>query len=399
MSLRELGYDAPITMVGAESHPPYQRPPLSKAFLAGDASAESLEFRNSEFYKDKGIDLLCSTRITDLQVHSSGGVATALDGRQFPFEKLALTTGAAPRRVKIPGSDLGGILYLRGIDDAVALQKQLETARDVVVVGGGFIGLEAAAVCRKRGKNVTVVEAMDSLLSRVAAPAIADFFLAAHQRRGTRFRLGSGVVALHGKGGTVSAVELADGSYLDADLVLIGIGVVPEIELAEQIGAVCDGAIVVDARAQTSVPGVVAAGDCVIGPNPLGGTDLVRLESVQNAVDQAKVAAATLVGIDMSYEVVPWFWSDQGEIKLHMAGLTTGYDQIVMRGDPATEKFSVLYYRNGQFLAINAVNRAPDYLAARAALTAGSHIPAELAGDEQMPLKKLVVAGAQITTV
>jgi 3-phenylpropionate/trans-cinnamate dioxygenase ferredoxin reductase subunit len=280
------------------------------------------------------------------------------------------------------------------VHDAVRLRGELAGAETVVVVGGGFIGLEAAAVARSLGKAVTVVEAADRLLARAVAPVLSGFYRRAHERRGVTVRLGTGVTELTGDGGRIRGVRLSDGTELPADLVLVGVGVVPRTELAEQLGLDCDGGIVVDRFARTSRPGVVAAGDCTVLPNPLTGEGRVRLESVQNAVSQAKTAAATLAGRPEPYTAVPWFWSDQFDLKLQIAGLSTGYDDVVLRGEPDTERFSVLYYREGELLAVDAVNNVADYLTVRKALTQGGTIPAAEAAHADVPLKGLIVPRA-----
>ncbi|WP_214110840.1 NAD(P)/FAD-dependent oxidoreductase [Acrocarpospora catenulata] len=376
-SMRDYGYDGPITLVGAEAQPPYQRPPLSKEFLAGTADLASLHLRTPGFYAERGIDVVTADRIVRLQLSPAGppGAGTALTerGRRLVFDRLALTVGARPRRLPLPGADLDGVCYLRVLDDATRLRAHLARARDVVVIGGGFIGLEAAAVARSHGRNVTVVEAGERLISRSVAPVISEFYRQAHARRGVDIRLGATVAAIVGEQGRVTGVRLTD-ALLPADLVVVGVGVVPRTELAEQLGLECDGGIVVDEFARTSEPAVVAAGDCTVLPNPLTGQGRLRLESMPNAVGQARVAAATLVGKPRPYTDVPWFWSDQYDLKLQIAGVTDGYDQIVVRGDPGTEKFAVRYYRQGRLLAVNAVNSAPDYLAVRKTLA--SPVPA-----------------------
>jgi 3-phenylpropionate/trans-cinnamate dioxygenase ferredoxin reductase subunit len=399
VSLRERGYDGPVTLVGAEPHLPYQRPPLSKAFLTGSADLGSLAFRTAAFYEQQGITVVSGERVERLKLAGDGpagsGVATTAGGLELPFDRLALTVGARPRRLPIPGADLDGVCYLRHAEDAIRLRGELESAETVVVIGGGFIGLEAAAVARSQGKAVTVVEAGDRLIARAVAPVVSDFYRAAHERRGTVVHLSAAVTALEeGAGGRVGAVVLADGTRLPADLVLVGIGIVPRTELAEQIGADCDGGIVVDRCARTSVPGVVAAGDCTVFPNPLTGEGRIRLESVQNAVSQAKVAAAALLGRDEPYADVPWFWSDQFELKLQIAGLSTGYDEVVVRGDREGERFAALYYRHGDLLACDAVNSPADYLTVRKALSQGATIPAERAADPATPLKTLLTPRA-----
>jgi 3-phenylpropionate/trans-cinnamate dioxygenase ferredoxin reductase subunit len=392
VSLREFGYSDPITLLGEEPHPPYQRPPLSKEFLSGAIEAEALAFRTPAFYRDAGIDLVCGQQVTDLSLSgSAGGVAGTAAGRELPFDRLALTVGAAPRRLTVPGADLPGISYLRGLDDATRLRPLLTDAAHVVVVGGGFIGLEAAAVARTSGASVTVVEAADRLIGRAVAPVVSEFYRAAHERRGTTVLTQAAVAGFRESGGRVVAVLLADGTELPADLVVVGVGVVPRTELAEKIGLECDGGIVVDSRARTSHPLVVAAGDCTTQPHPLTGVGRVRIESVNNAVSQATVAAASLVGRAELPPNVPWFWSNQGDLRLQIAGLSTGFDETVVRGEPDSEKFSVLYYREDRLLAVDAVNSPPDYMVVRKALTQGGTIPAHLAADATTPLKQLLV--------
>ena len=404
VSLRELGDTAPITLVGAEAHPPYQRPPLSKEFLNGSAGPESLAFRTAAFYADAGIELICGERVVDLGICADGqartgtaklpgsGRARTASGRELAFDRLALTVGARPRRLTIPGADLDGVLYLRDVDDAEQLRTRLATATRVVVVGGGFIGLEAAAVARAQGKDVTVVEAAERLIPRAVAPVVSEFYRQAHARRGTEVRLATAVAGFSGSGGSVTGVQLADGTELPADLVMVGVGVVPRTELADQLGLKVDGGIVVDAHARTSEPSVVAAGDCTILPHPLTGEGQVRLESVHGAVHQASVAAATLVGATVETRSVPWFWSNQGQLRLQIAGLSAGFDSFVVRGDMDEEKFSVLYYRDGALLAADAVNNPVDYMVVRKALTQGVSIPAERAADSSTPLKAMLAA-------
>ncbi|MFP5336480.1 MAG: NAD(P)/FAD-dependent oxidoreductase [Actinomycetes bacterium] len=391
VSLRALGDTAPITLVGAEAHPPYQRPPLSKDYLTGTADVESLALRSPAFYADQGIDLVCGERVTDLSLRPDGaGAGRTSGGRDLRFDRLALTTGAAPRRLDLPGADLDGVCYLRDLDDAQRLRAHLAGARRVVVVGGGFVGLETAAVARARGLDVTVVEVADRLIARAVAPVMSAFFKEAHERRGTRVILGCGVAAFRGEGGRVTGAVLSDGRELPADVVMVGVGIVPRTELAEQLGLECDGGIVVDRYARTSEPRVVAAGDCTVLPHPMTGEGRVRLESVNNAVTQATTAAASLTGRLEATPNVPWFWSNQGDLRLQIAGLAVGFDDYVVRGEPGSERFSVLYYRDGQLLAADAVNTPGDYMAVRKALSMGQTIPPELAADAGTPLKRLL---------
>lgn len=398
VTLRQLGDTEPITLVGEEPHAPYQRPPLSKEFLTGDSGEEALALRTPAFYNDSGITLLRGERVERIGLDApaaqdaSAAVGTAVTGagRRIRFQRLAFTVGAAPRRLEVPGAGLTGVCYLRDRDDAVDLKIRLAAAERVVVIGGGFIGLEAAAAARALGKRAVVVEAADRLVGRAVAPSVSEFYRAAHERRGTRVLLSAAVTAIEGRAGRVSGVLLSDGTRLHADLVVIGIGVQPRTELAEQLGLACDrGGILVDRYARTSSPHVVAAGDCTVQPHPLTGEGLVRIESVQNAVAQATTAAATLLGRAPQALSVPWFWSHQGDLKLQIAGLSAGYDATVLRGDQRAERFSVLYYRQGRLLAIDAVNSPADYMVVRKVLTQGGTIPPDLAGDATTALKDL----------
>jgi 3-phenylpropionate/trans-cinnamate dioxygenase ferredoxin reductase component len=390
-SLRDAGDRDPVTLVGAEPHPPYQRPPLSKAFLLGTADTTALTFRTPGFYAERDIDLVTGERVVEISL--SRGAATTDRGRELAFDRLALSVGARPRRLTVPGVDLAGVHHLRDVDDATGIRSALAAAATVVVVGGGFIGLEAAAVARSLGKAVTVVEAAPRLVGRAVAPVVSEFYLRAHRRRGVTVHLGAAVAEVTEAGGRVAGVQLDDGTYLPADLVLVGIGIVPRTELAEQLGLRCDRGIVVDACARTSAPGVVAAGDCTASPHPAAGGELVRLESVQNAVAQGRVAAATLAGRPAPSTEVPWFWSDQFDLKLQIAGLSAGHDEVVVRGDPGQERFSALYYRAGELVAVDAVNAPADYLVVRKALATGATVPAEAARSDRR-LKDLLVPTA-----
>jgi 3-phenylpropionate/trans-cinnamate dioxygenase ferredoxin reductase component len=393
VSLRDAGETGPITLIGEEPHAPYQRPPLSKAYLQGSTELEQLWLRAPEVLAGNDISLVTGERIDTLELNDGGpsGLARTLSGRVLTFDRLALTVGARPRRLDAPGADLDGVTYLRTADDATLLRDLQSDAQSVVVIGGGFIGLEAAAVARAQGKSVTVVEAADRLIGRAVAPVVSEFYRAAHARRGVDVRVGARVTQLSGNDNRVQDVELSDGSWIPADLVIVGIGVVPRSQLARQLKLDYDGGIVVDRFARTSNPTVVAAGDCTVQPNPLTGRGSVRLESVQNAISQAKTAAATLMGRSEPNDAVPWFWSDQYNLKLQIAGLSAGHDQYVVRGDIDSEAFSVLYYRDGALLAVDSVNAPRDYMAVRRALTQGSTISAEAAADSAVALKELIV--------
>ena len=392
-SLRELGDERAVTLVGEEPHAPYQRPPLSKELLVTDQDAASVSLRNPEWFAQASIDLVTGEQVTQVRLPAGGtaGTATTSTGRALSFSRLALTVGAAVRRLEVPGADLDGVCYLRDVDQALDLRSRLASAQRVVVVGGGFIGLEAAAAARSLGKDVTVVEMAERLIARAVAPVVSEFYRAAHERRGTTLRLSCGVQEVTGdESGRVTGVVLADGERLPADVVLIGVGILPRTELAEQLGLTCDRGIVVDRYARTSADGVVAAGDCTVLPHPLTGVGMVRLESVQNATSQGALAAASLMGRFEHTPTVPWFWSYQGDLKLQIAGLATGFDNHVVRGEPDDERFSVLYYRGDQLLAVDAVNNPSDYLVVRKALAQGIALPADRAADVSTALKALL---------
>lgn len=392
-TLREEGFTGSITMVGDEAVAPYQRPPLSKAFLYGEADEESLQFRNEKFYQDNRIDLILGDAVIAVETKAGGGVVTTASGKKVVFDKMALTPGSTPRRLNIDGSELDGVLYMRSLADARALKSRWEDAQNVVVIGGGFIGLEVAAVASKAGKNVTVLEGADRMMARAVSPITSEFFRAAHQRRGAKVILNARIAGFTGDGTHVTGVRLEDDTVIPAEIVMVGIGVLARTEVANLLGLELEnGAIAVDEYTQTSHPLVVAAGDAVTLPNPTGAEGRVRLESVQNAVDQAKIAAKTLLGRAEPYQALPWFWSDQADLKLQIAGLSGGYDQTVVRGNPDDEAFSVLYYKNNRLIAIDAVNQVSDFMAVRRCLTNGGTIDATAASDSSVPLKTLISA-------
>lgn len=400
--LRELGDTDPIVMIGEEEHRPYQRPPLSKGWLKGELEPDDVILRTRDWFAERDIELIAGDRVATIRREPDGsGVAATLGGRSIPFTRLALTTGASVRRLPLPGTDYRGVYYLRDADDAIALGPALAEpgVERVAVIGGGFIGLEAAAAARELGKAVTIVEGSGRLVGRVVAEQTSRFYHDAHVRRGTEIRLGARIARIRGVDasaaghrGSVTGVELDDGTVEPADLVVIGIGVLPRTELAVQLGLDVDGGIVVDEACRTSDGRTVAAGDCTIMPNPYprGTGGMVRIESVNNALEQAKIAAATLLGQPARYETVPWFWSDQADLKLQIAGLSAGYDDVVVRGDPDTEKFSVLYYREGRLIAADCVNQPVEFMTVRHALMRGQDIPRAAAADTGTPLKKSV---------
>ncbi|MBF6472522.1 NAD(P)/FAD-dependent oxidoreductase [Nocardia abscessus] len=392
-SLREFGHGGPVTLVGAEPYPPYQRPPLSKRALREGISPESLVLRSPTYYEDRDIRLALGSRIVRVETGADGsGVAWTGDGGEYAFERLALTVGARARALPIPGSELSGVVRLRDLADAVALRARLETAADVVVVGGGFIGLEVAATAAQMGKRVTVVLADDRLMARAVGTVPSEFFLRAHRERGVEVRLSTRPESFLDDGsGAVRAVVLDDGSVVRTGLVIVGVGATPRTELATQLGLEVADGIMVDEHCVTSDGFTVAAGDCVRCRVPMSAEDgpYRRFESVSTAIEQAKVAAATLAGTQASYRAVPWFWSDQYDLKLQVAGLTDGHDSVVVRGSVVDGAFCALYFRGKRLVAAECVNRPADFMAARGALNHGRTIDAERAGDTTVSLKTL----------
>lgn len=386
-SLRTGGHAGPITLVGAETVPPYQRPPLSKAYLLGKMERERLLFRQEGFYREAAVNLMLGETASAID-REARAVVTG-DGRHVPYERLVLATGTRVRSLPIEGTELGNVLYLRTLADADALAAGLAQARRVVVIGGGFIGLEVAASARTLGKEVTVLEAAPRLMGRVVAPVISAFFWEMHGARRVDVVLDARIQRLLGADGRVTGVEMADGAVHPADLVVIGIGVVPNVELAMAAGLDCADGILVDAHGVTSDPAILACGECTSHPNRFAG-GWARLESVQNAIDQAKAVAATILGRDEPYDAVPWFWSDQYDLKLQMVGISRGHDASVLRGDPASGRFSVFYFKDGRLVAIDSVNRPGDHMVGRRLLQAGAALSPEQASDEAFDLKSAV---------
>jgi 3-phenylpropionate/trans-cinnamate dioxygenase ferredoxin reductase subunit len=385
-SLREKGYDGPLTLVSAEPDIPYQRPPLSKAFLK-DPSHDLLPLRPASFYEKHAVALRLGVEVT--AIDRNARTVRLSDGSELHFAKLALATGARPRVPTIEGIDLLGIFYLRHSDDARRLRGRLHDAGDVVVVGGGFIGLEIAATARLLGKTVTVLEATGRLMGRVVAPEISSHFLELHLGWGSDVRLKTAIGRVIGEDGRVVAVETDSGERIPADLVVIGIGVLPNVELATGIGLEAQNGILVDETMATSDPDVVAIGDCVSFPHWEIGSR-VRLESVQNAVDQAKAAAGTLLGRPEPYRAVPWFWSDQGDVKLQMVGLSAGATRSVLRGEPESGAFSVFHFKGERLAAIDSVNRPADHMVGRRLIAAGASPEPAVVADESIDIKSLV---------
>lgn len=398
-SLRALGHTDPITLLGEENHRPYQRPALSKDYLQGAVSKESLIFRAESYWDEHDITVVKNERILRIEKNDDGsGVAHAMSGEEFEFDRLALAVGARARKLLLPGVDLPGVLYLRNADDALELKARVPAVQDVVVIGGGFIGIEAAASLHAMGRTVTLLEAGPRLVGRAVGEETSQYILDHHRDEGITIHLDAKIEELTARGDRVGGVRLADGTTIPADLVLIGVGVLPNTELAESIGLECDNGIRVDGYAVASDGVTLAVGDAANLPNPVPGApegERVRFESVNNAVEQAKVAAYSVTGRSEEYSSIPWFWSNQGDLKLQIAGLSTGFDRTLIRHDEEKGRHTVLYYRGDQLIAADCINSPVDFMAAKSTLLKGGNLPYDAAGDPSVPLKTVAVLPSQ----
>jgi 3-phenylpropionate/trans-cinnamate dioxygenase ferredoxin reductase component len=390
-SLRRAGFGGRLVVVGDEPDPPYQRPPLSKKFLAGELVRERLAIKPLSFYAQAHTELRLGVRAEALDL--ARREVSLSDGECLGYDRLLLATGTAPRRLAVPGSELAGIHYLRTVTDVEHIRTELAAAGHVVIVGGGYIGLEAAATCRSLGAEVDVVEMTERVMNRVVAPEVAAFFASDHARHGVRIHtqmLVSGFGARTHEPERVAAVQTRDGRVFPADLVIVGIGVVPVTDLAATAGLVVDNGIAVDEHCRTSDPAVYAAGDCTSHPSLRYGRR-VRLESVDNAFEQAKTAAANMAGGSVVHDRVPWFWSDQYDLKLLIVGLNLDFDQVVLRGRPEARTFACCYLRDRELLAVDCINDPKDYMAAKKLIAERRRCdPARLA-DPAVALKDTVV--------
>lgn len=369
-TLRGAGHDGAIVLIGEETAPPYQRPPLSKAYLAGAIDASRLFFKLERFYADNNVDLRLGLRAT--AIAPAERKVSLADGTRLPYSKLLIATGARARTLPLPGRDLNGVVTLRSIADVDAIRARLESVETLAVIGGGYIGLEVAAVVRKSGRNVTVLEGRERVMARVVSPQVSDFFEKLHRDNGVDLRMNVAIERLVGDT-DVKAVALADGSTVPADMVLVAVGAQPNSELAERAGLPVQDGIKVDRFARTAAPDIFAAGDCTRFPSRRYGREL-RLESVQNAIDQAKTAASAMLGDAQAYDPVPWFWSDQYDVKLQIAGLSDGYDRTTIE-QAAGNGFAVSYFMGERLLAVDAVNAPRAHMLSRRAL-AGEAVPA-----------------------
>ena len=382
-SLRQAKFEGSITIIGDEAHVPYQRPPLSKQYLAGTQVADKVYLRAEKFYADKDIQLMLDTRATQID---PGTKTINLDnGETIAYEKLLISTGSRPRKLSIEGSDLSGIHYLRTMDDVDGLRADVKPGANLVIVGGGYIGLEVAAVGIELGMNVHVLEMEERILQRVTTPEMSAYYHKLHSDRGVHIHTQTGVTGFSGNG-KVENVLCGDESFA-ADIVIVGIGIIPNIEIAEEAGIHCDNGIVVDDHCCTSDPDIYAAGDCTNHPNPLMNKRL-RLESVPNAMDQARVSTANMLGDDKVYAAIPWFWSDQYELKLQMVGFSADGDSQVLRGDMENHQFAIFYLKDGKVVAADAVNSPKEFMLCKQ-LVGKPADPAQLA-DPETDLKSLL---------
>lgn len=385
-ALRQLDFAGSVGIVTAETDPPYERPPLSKDYLAGEKPFEQILFHQPQFWEDKRIALIGGQEIrrVDAEHHR-----IASDSEEFGFGSLVWAAGGQPRRLTCDGSDLEGLHTIRSRQDVDRLRAELLGANQIVVIGGGYIGLEAAAVLAAAGKQVTIMEALDRPLSRVAAAPISDFFVREHQRHGVKFMLDTVVSCIEGVSGRVARVLLRDGSAIAADCVIVGIGIEPAVDPLLAAGAEGSNGVLVDEHCRTSLTNIFAVGDCALHRNSFGPEEPVRIESVQNATDQAMTVARFIAGQPQPYHATPWFWSHQFEVKLQTVGLNAGYDDFLVRGDASSERFSVLYFRQSTLVALDCVNMVKDYVQGRKLIEAKSSYDRSALQDASVPLKSL----------
>ena len=386
-SLRQHGFGERVCLINDEAHLPYQRPPLSKAYLKGEGRPDSLMFRPDKFYREQNIELIEGRAVA---IDRAARALVLASGASLDYGHLVLATGARNRLIDIPNANLEGVRYLRTLDESEALRQRIAPGQRVVVIGAGFIGLEFAATARAKGLEVDVVELGARVMARAVTAEISDYFQERHAAAGIRIHLGVQVTSIERDGARVAGVSLSDGRHVPADLVVVGVGVLPNVELADEAGLSVAAGVVVNEQLLTSDPDISAIGDCALFASPRFGASL-RLESVQNATDHARCVAARLTGDAKTYDGLPWFWSDQGEDKLQIAGLTTGYDQVVVRGDRAQRSFSAFCYKARQLVGVESINRASDHVFGRKILGMNRSIEPEQAADTSFDLKAALV--------
>lgn len=385
ISLRQWGYEGQITLLGEEREPPYQRPPLSKAYMKGEMEKDRLYLKKNDWYSENQVDLKLNTHVE--RIDRVNKTVVLLNSEEvIPYDKLVLATGSRPRQLDLPNSDVEGVFSLRGISDVDRIQPNMEAGKKVVIIGAGYIGLEAAAVSRQLGLDVTVVETAPRILARVTSPKMSEFYTKEHVAQGVDILTNVGLKEIRSEDGCIHSVLLDNGSVLQADLLLVGIGILPNAEIAKDAGIFCDNGVVVDEDTRTNDPDIFAVGDCAKRPLVHYGRS-ARLESVHNAIEQGKLAAAAILERKRPLEDCPWFWSDQYDLKLQIAGLSEGYDTLVVRGDPAERKFAVFYLKDKKLLAVDAVNSAPEFLVSKKLITMETEIEAADLEDMDKSMK------------
>ena len=389
ISLRQLGFEGSIGMIGDEKDPPYERPPLSKEYFAGDKPFERILIRPAAFWEERKIDMLLGKRAKS--VDPAGKFVTVGD-KEIGYDKLIWCTGGSPRMLTCNGADADNVHAVRRRADVDAMMAKMDSVRHVTIIGGGYIGLEAAAVLTKFGKTVVLLEALDRVLARVAGEPLSRFYEAEHRTHGVDLRTGAQMDCIEVADGKATAVLMADGERIETDMVIVGIGIVPETGPLIAAGAVGGNGVDVDEYCRTSLPDVYAIGDCAAHANRFAGGATMRLESVQNANDQAKTAVSHIVGKGEPYNAVPWFWSNQYDLKLQTVGLSTGFDDVVVRGDPDSRSFSVVYLKGGKVIALDCVNAVKDYVQGRAHVLSGAALDMQQLADPAIPLKEVGLA-------
>ena len=388
IALRQNGHEGSILMVSRDRNPPYERPPLSKEYLAGEKPFERIQIRPEQFWADKGIELRLGRNVNE--VDPVAHELALSDDTRIAYRKLIWAGGGDARRLSCPGSDYAGIHYIRTRRDVDLLKEELAAgAKRAVIVGAGYIGLEAAAVLRKLGCEVTVVEMLDRVLARVAGPELSDYYAAYHRQQGVDLRLSTGVETIEGENGRVSGVLTDSGEKIACDVIVAGIGIVPSVGPLIAAGAAGSNGVDVDTYGRTTLDDIYAIGDCASHANPYAENKVIRLESVQNANDMASCAVKAIMGDKQDYDAVPWFWSNQYDLKLQTVGIATGYDATVLRGDPEAKKFSVIYLKEGQVIALDCVNSVKDYVQGRKLVVDRAEIDPGLLADSDIPLKEM----------
>ncbi len=385
-SLKKEGYAGSITMIGEEEHLPYQRPPLSKGFLEDSVNKERLYFKKLDFFTENKIQLKLGTSANKVDLENK--LVFLSDDTNLSFDKLVFATGSRVRKLDFPGSNLSSIHYLRGLDDAESIKNDLERSKEVVVIGAGYIGLEVAAIAAKKNVTVSVIEMADRVMNRTVDPQISEYYLKLHQNNGVKFIFNNSLEEIKGSK-KVESVLCSDGSEIKADMVIIGAGIIPNVELADQAGVFCDNGILVDEFGQTNYKNVYACGDCTSHPNKLLNKQL-RLESVHNAMEQSKTVAFSALAKPLEYNQVPWFWSDQYDHKLQIVGLSGEHDNVIMRGNTKDQKFMLFYTKDNQLIAVNAVNNPKEFLICRKLVANKVKIKSEMISDINTNLNDLI---------